>query len=311
MQHTPLLMSNILDRGAKVAPDVEIVTATENGTRRQTYAEIRDRAHQLAHALRDAGIGVGDRVATFMWNGSRHLEAYHAIGGMGAVLHTLNIRLSAKDLEYIINHAEDRVIIADADVLPLLEPLKGRIPSVERIVVATEDGFEGWSTEVAEAVDYEEFIAGKPTRFDWPRIDENSALGLCYTSGTTGNPRHGLGHALVVPHAGLQAGHAAPVHGYVEAAGSAGVRGRDHVSRRADHLAGHQSAGRGRPGALRPFPPGSHGLRRLRAAAVADPLVLGHPRGRDDSGMGHDRDVAAGHAVAAGDEAFPPRAQRG
>ena len=189
MQHTPLLMSNILDRGAKVAPDVEIVTATENGTRRQTYAEIRDRAHQLAHALRDAGIGVGDRVATFMWNGSRHLEAYHAIGGMGAVLHTLNIRLSAKDLEYIINHAEDRVIIADADVLPLLEPLKGRIPSVERIVVATEDGFEGWSTEVAEAVDYEEFIAGKPTRFDWPRIDENSALGLCYTSGTTGNPK--------------------------------------------------------------------------------------------------------------------------
>ena len=95
MQHTPLLMSNILDRGAKVAPLAEIVTATESGTRRQTYKQIRDRAHQLAHALTEAGIGIGDRVGTFMWNGSRHLEAYHAIAGMGAVLHTLNIRLSA------------------------------------------------------------------------------------------------------------------------------------------------------------------------------------------------------------------------
>ncbi|MYG11836.1 MAG: long-chain fatty acid--CoA ligase, partial [Gammaproteobacteria bacterium] len=93
MQRTPLLMSNILDRGAKVAPHEEIVTATEDGVRRQTYLETRNRAHQLAHALRQAGIGVGDRVGTFMWNGSRHLEAYHACAGMGAVLHTLNIRL--------------------------------------------------------------------------------------------------------------------------------------------------------------------------------------------------------------------------
>ena len=92
MQHTPLLMSRLIDRGAKVAPEAEIVTATQTGTRRQTYRETRDRAHQLAHALRDAGIGIGDRVGTFMWNGSRHLEAYHATAGMGAVLHTLNLR---------------------------------------------------------------------------------------------------------------------------------------------------------------------------------------------------------------------------
>ena len=189
MQNTPLLMANILDRGAKVAPNEEIVTATENGVRRQTYKETRDRAHQLAHALAAAGIKVGDRVGTFMWNGSRHLEAYHACAGMGAVLHTLNIRLGEKDLEYIINHAEDQVIIADADILPLLEKMVGKIPTVRQVIVATEEGFEGWSTELPNPIDYEDFIKDQPTNYDWPQIDENSPLGLCYTSGTTGNPK--------------------------------------------------------------------------------------------------------------------------
>ena len=189
MQHTPLLMHTILDRGAKVAPNEEIVTATDNGVRRQTYLETRNRAHQLAHALKEAGIQGGDRVGTFMWNGSRHLEAYHACAGMGAVLHTLNIRLSDKDLEYIIDHAQDRIIIVDADALPLLEVLKDRMPSVERVVVATEEGFEGWQTDLPNPVDYEDFIAGQPTDYEWPSIDENSPLGLCYTSGTTGHPK--------------------------------------------------------------------------------------------------------------------------
>jgi len=189
MQHTPLLMSKLLDRGARVAPEEEIVTATDAGVRRQSYRETRDRAHQLAHALRDAGIAVGDRVGTFMWNGARHLEAYHATAGMGAVLHTLNLRLSDKDLEYIIGHAQDKLIIVDADTLPLLEKLQGRMPSVERFVVAAEPGFEDWQTSLPNAVDYEQFIDGKPTRYDWPQIDENSPLGLCYTSGTTGNPK--------------------------------------------------------------------------------------------------------------------------
>jgi fatty-acyl-CoA synthase len=189
MQHPPLLMARLLDRGARIAPNEEIVTATATGTRRQTVRETRNRAHQLAHALSAAGIRVGDRVATFMWNGSRHLEAYHATAGMGAVLHTLNLRLSDKDLEYIINHAQDRVIIADADTLPLLEVLKGRIPTVERIIVATEDDSKGWKTSLPDPVDYEAFIKGQPTSYDWPEIDENSPLGLCYTSGTTGNPK--------------------------------------------------------------------------------------------------------------------------
>lgn len=189
MQQTPLLMSRLMDRGAQMQPEVEVVTATADGTRRQTLAETRDRAHQLAHALAKAGIEVGDRVATFMWNGSRHLEAYHAIACMGAVLHTLNIRLSDVDLEYIINHAADRIIIVDADMLPKLEELAGRIPTVERIVVATEPGLEGWSTSLPNAVDYEDFIREQPTVYDWPEIDENSPLGLCYTSGTTGKPK--------------------------------------------------------------------------------------------------------------------------
>ena len=145
-------------------PDVDVVTATEGGTRHQSLADTRDRAHQLAHALYDVGIRPGDRIGTFMWNGSRHLEAYHAAAGMGAVLHTINLRLSPADLIYIIGHAQDRLIIADADTLPVLESLKGRIPSVERIVVAVEEGFEDWTTSVAPAVDYEEFIAGKPVR---------------------------------------------------------------------------------------------------------------------------------------------------
>jgi len=189
MQRTPLLMSNLLDRGAKVAPNEEIVTATEDGVRRQTYLQTRNRAHQLAHALKKAGIEVGDRVGTFMWNGSRHLEAYHAIACMGAVLHTLNVRLSENDLEYIIDHAQDKLIIVDADVLPLLEKLKGRMPSVNKIVVATEDGFEGWTSELPGVQDYEEFIANQPTQYEWPQIDESSPMGLCYTSGTTGNPK--------------------------------------------------------------------------------------------------------------------------
>ena len=189
MQKTPLLMHRLMDRGAMLQPEVEVMTATADGARSQTMLETRNRAHQLAHALNDAGVKIGDRIATFMWNGARHLEAYHAIACMGAVIHTLNIRLSPADLEYIINHAEDRVIIVDADILPLLEKLAGKMPSVKKIIVAAEPGFENWSTTLPNTVDYEAFIKGKPTKYNWPEIDENSAMGLCYTSGTTGKPK--------------------------------------------------------------------------------------------------------------------------
>lgn len=189
MQQTPLLMHRLMDRGAMLQPDVEVMTATADGARSQTMLETRNRAHQLAHALNDAGIEIGDRVGTFMWNGARHLEAYHAVACMGAVIHTLNIRLSPVDLEYIINHAQDKIIIVDADILPALEKLAGKMPSVEKIVVAAEPGFENWETSLPNAIDYEEFIKGKATKYQWPEIDENSAMGLCYTSGTTGKPK--------------------------------------------------------------------------------------------------------------------------
>lgn len=189
MQQTPLLMHRLMDRGADLQPEVEVLTATETGVRSQTMLETRNRAHQLAHALHDAGVGIGDRVATLMWNGARHLEAYHGVACMGAVIHTLNLRLAPADLEYIINHAEDKVIIVDADVLPLLEKLDGKMPTVQTIVVAAEPGFENWSSSLPNVIDYEAFIGNKPVKYHWPEIDENSPMGLCYTSGTTGRPK--------------------------------------------------------------------------------------------------------------------------
>jgi len=189
MQSTPLLMTKLIERGATVSPDEEIVTATSTGTRRQSYLETRHRAHQLAHALEEEGVRPGDSVGTFMWNSATHLEVYWACAGMGAVLHTLNIRLSEKDLAYIINHGEDRLILVDADLLPALERVKDQIKKVERVVISTEAGFEGWQTNLPRAIDYEQFIGGKPTRFNWPELSETAALGLCYTSGTTGDPK--------------------------------------------------------------------------------------------------------------------------
>lgn len=185
---SPLLMSRLLDRGAEVAPNEEVVSLVADGYHRQTYEQTRARAHQLAHALNHAGIKLGERVGTFLWNHSCHLEAYHGISCMGAVIHTLNIRLAATDLEYIINHADDQIIIIDADLLPLLEPLAGRIPCVRQVVVASLDQAD-WQTSLPNPISYEDFISGQPTHYDWPVIDENAPLGLCYTSGTTGKPK--------------------------------------------------------------------------------------------------------------------------
>ena len=189
MQRTPLLMSRLIERGATISPHSEIVTATTTGTRRQTYAETSARAHQLAGALGDAGIGIGDRIGTFMWNSSQHVEVYHATAGMGAVLHTVNTRLSEKDLEYIINHAADRLILVDEDLVPIMESLQPKLPSVERFVIVEESEFDVATTSLPNAVTYEEFIRGHSTDIDWPELDEYAPLGLCYTSGTTGNPK--------------------------------------------------------------------------------------------------------------------------
>jgi fatty-acyl-CoA synthase len=187
MSQTPLLLSRILGRGAQLDPNEEIVTLMADGTHRQTLKATWDRANQLAAALKAHGIKEGDRVASFMWNNYRHLELYQAVPSMGAVLHTLNIRLGPADLEYIINHAQDRIIFADEDLLPLLEPLLNKMPSVEKIIICRHG--EKGETGFASTEDYEAFIGSHPTDFDWPDIDENAPMGLCYTSGTTGKPK--------------------------------------------------------------------------------------------------------------------------
>ena len=189
MQRTPLLIWRLLDRGAWIAPDTEVVTLTSNGTHRQTYADTAERAAALANGLKDLRVGLGDRVATFMWNGWRHLELYQAVPSMGAVLHTLNIRLGADDLRYIVNHAADRIIFVDADLAPLLERIAGDLPSVERYVICGEPGAGPWESSLPNAVDYESFLSGFSRNIAWPEFDENAPLGLCYTSGTTGNPK--------------------------------------------------------------------------------------------------------------------------
>jgi acyl-CoA synthetase (AMP-forming)/AMP-acid ligase II len=187
MQNTPLLMSRILGRGAIMDPEIEVVTQQAEGTHRQTLKQTWDRANQVAHALKAHGIEISDRIGSFMWNNYYHLELYQGVPSMGAVLHTLNIRLSPADLEYIINHAGDRVIFADEDLLPLLEPLWGKIPSVELLVICRHG--EGGESSFENQIDYDDFIKDQPTVYDWPEIDENSPMGLCYTSGTTGKPK--------------------------------------------------------------------------------------------------------------------------
>ncbi|HXC53380.1 MAG TPA: long-chain fatty acid--CoA ligase [Candidatus Limnocylindrales bacterium] len=190
MQRTPLLLSRLMDRGPHLNPHEEIVTRTmAGGLHRQTYQALKARASQVANALRAAGIHQGDRVASFQWNNHRHLELYYAVPSMGAVLHTLNIRLSQRDLEYIINHAADRVIFVDEDLLKLVEPLATKAPTVEQWVVCSDSPSGTWKTSLPGTVGYEEWIASQPATYEWPEIDEHSPMGLCYTSGTTGNPK--------------------------------------------------------------------------------------------------------------------------
>ncbi|MFZ4628233.1 MAG: long-chain fatty acid--CoA ligase [Blastocatellia bacterium] len=187
MMNTPLTMSVLMDRGPALAPNVEVVTRFRDHIHRTNYGEVGQRARQLANALRRLGVSEGDRVATFGWNTFRHLELYYAVPCMGAVLHTLNLRLSPADLEYIINHAEDRVIFIDEELLPLLERLAGKIPTVQQIVVMSNKGT--FQTILSPALDYETLLAAESSDFPWPELDENAPMGLCYTSGTTGKPK--------------------------------------------------------------------------------------------------------------------------
>ncbi len=202
MMDSPLLITEIMRFAERNFPDREVVSITfDNPRHRTTYREVFRRARKLANALAAAGIKPGDRVGTLAWNDYRHLELYFAVSCMGAVLHTINPRLFPEQLEYIVNHAEDRLLFVDPTLLPLLAPLQGKAPTVEKVVALA--GAGSLPPAVAGKVaDYESFIADHAEQFDWPDLDERAASSLCYTSGTTGHPKGVLySHRSTVLHA--------------------------------------------------------------------------------------------------------------
>ncbi len=187
MMNYPLTLQHAFNRAVHLFSRKEIVTQTEGDLHRYTYAEWGKRTMQLANALEKAGAKQGDRIATFAWNTYRHLELYYAVPCMGAVLHTLNIRLFPEQLIYIINNAEDKIIFVDGDLVPALEKIADQLPTIKLYVVM---GDAPNSTgKLQPSVDYETFIGDQLTTYEWPELDENAAAAMCYTSGTTGNPK--------------------------------------------------------------------------------------------------------------------------
>lgn len=188
MMDYPLTLKHIYDRGRSLFPHAEIVSLTADGADRTTMGETLARAERLAAALDGVGVRRGDRVATLAWNSTRHYEVYFAVPCMGAVLHTLNLRLGPQQAGYIIQDAADSVICVDSDLFPLLLGVKDALGSVKHIIVM--NGPMPESTEGLPPVhDYEELIASAPATFAWPQLDEREPAAMCYTSGTTGNPK--------------------------------------------------------------------------------------------------------------------------
>jgi fatty-acyl-CoA synthase len=195
MMDTPLTISTILRYGTTAYAEREVITATPDGVRRRTYGELGARVARLASALRGLGIDGDQRVATLMWNNAEHLEAYLAIPSMGAVLHTLNLRLEPEVIGYIAEHAGDEVVIVDATLVTLLASVLPHAPSIRHIIVSTpEPGTEcpdlpRLSDGGRQVHDYDELLAAQVDGFEWPELDERSAAAMCYTSGTTGRPK--------------------------------------------------------------------------------------------------------------------------
>ncbi|HEX7322678.1 MAG TPA: long-chain fatty acid--CoA ligase [Mycobacterium sp.] len=189
MQDAPLSIAKLLRYGSTIHGHAEVITWTESGPRRQSYAQTGRRCAQLAHALRKLGVTGDQRVATFMWNNAEHLEAYLGIPAMGAVLHTLNIRLFPEQLVHIVNHAEDQVILVDDTLLPLLAPHLPQFTTVRHLVVRGDQVPQADIPDGITIHSWEQLIADEPDEFDWPEVDEHAAAALCYTSGTTGDPK--------------------------------------------------------------------------------------------------------------------------
>ena len=188
MMDYPLTLTHLFQHGVRYFPDQEIVTQrADDVPHRYTFSQFGERTARLAQALERLQVRTSNRIATFAWNTYQHLECYFAIPGRGAVLHTLNVRLFPDDLAFVINDAEDQIIFCDRSVLPLLQRVAGRIPSV-RLVVLMGEG-EANSSGLPETLDYEELIAGSQPLEEWPPLDENQAAAMCYTSGTTDRPK--------------------------------------------------------------------------------------------------------------------------
>ncbi|MEZ4868819.1 MAG: long-chain fatty acid--CoA ligase [Caldilineaceae bacterium] len=191
MMNYQLTLDRILEHGRRLYPHKQIWTKLPNGTfHHYTFADFYQRVKRLANVLEGLGVTVGDRVGTFAWNNYQHLEMYYGIPGAGAVCHTLNIRLSAEQLAYIINHAEDKVIFVDGTLLPLFEKLAGQIDCVQHVVLINAP--KGTSIQLPNVLYYDDLMAAASDEYTWQCTDENMAMGLCYTSGTTGNPKGAL-----------------------------------------------------------------------------------------------------------------------
>ncbi|WP_299791352.1 long-chain fatty acid--CoA ligase [uncultured Marivita sp.] len=201
MMNRPLSVIELLRYAAEIHSAGEIVSVrTEGDLHRQSYADTFKRTAQLAHGLKSLGVTQGDRIATLAWNGYRHFELYYAISGMGAVCHTINPRLSAEQMLYIIGHAEDRVLFVDLTFVPILEALKDHLPNDLKLVAMTDAAH--MPDTALDLLCYEDLLGGEPTDYDWPDLPEDTAAGLCYTSGTTGNPKGSLySHRSTVLHA--------------------------------------------------------------------------------------------------------------
>ena len=195
MMDRPLLISSILEHAALQSGATAMVSHTaDQGAHRTTYGELARRSRQLANALQSTfAIGIGDRIGTLAWNDHRHFELYYGVAGLGAICHTINPRLFPEQIAYIINHAEDCYLFVDPMFVPLVERLAPQLPTVRGVVVLS-DAAHMPESELSHLHCYEAMLEGQPDVFEWPLLDETTASGLCYTSGTTGNPRGALYH---------------------------------------------------------------------------------------------------------------------
>ncbi len=198
MMDYPLTLTTFLERARRFHGKKEIVSRTATGIHRYTYKDYVQRVDRLAGALKMLGVNQGDRVATFAWNSFRHFEIYFAVPCMGAVTHTVNARLYHDQLAYIFNHAGDRVVFVDASLLPVFEKIRPQLKTIQHVIVMADDGKP---VDPKVGLDYEALLADAPAHFDYPVLDERTASGMCYTSGTTGHPKAVVySHRAIVLH---------------------------------------------------------------------------------------------------------------